>query len=86
LYKLGFIFYVFNPIVRSCFKYLKLYVEFFQKSWLHRLQDYSIWNEEESFFKHKIRLANFEFSWLKTFALHKVEASDIIFENWVENP
>jgi hypothetical protein len=30
-------------------------------------------------------LANFESSWLKTFALHKVEVFDIMLGNWVEN-
>jgi hypothetical protein len=29
---------------------------------------------------------NFEFSWLKTLALHKLEAFDIVLRNRVENP
>jgi hypothetical protein len=29
---------------------------------------------------------NFESSCLKTFALHKIEAFDIVLGNWVENP
>jgi hypothetical protein len=34
----------------------------------------------------KIGSTNFESSWLKTFALRKVEAFDIVLGNWVENP
>jgi hypothetical protein len=34
----------------------------------------------------KIGSANFEFSWLKTFALQKLEAFDIVLKNRVENP
>ena len=51
------------------------------------MQDYSIWSEEETFFTPcKTRSANFESSWLKTFALHKLEAFDILLRNWVESP
>jgi hypothetical protein len=34
----------------------------------------------------KIGSTNFEFSWLKTFALNKLKAFDIVLGNWVENP
>jgi hypothetical protein len=34
----------------------------------------------------KPRWANIESSWLKTFALHKVEAFGIALGNWAENP
>jgi hypothetical protein len=34
----------------------------------------------------KIGLTNFESFWLKTFVLPKVEAFDIVFRNWAENP
>jgi hypothetical protein len=34
-----------------------------------------------SFIPRKIELANFESSWLKTFALHKVEAFGIMLGN-----
>jgi hypothetical protein len=51
------------------------------------LQDYSVWSEEKSFFSPcKTGSTNFESSWLKTFALHKLEAFDIVLRNWVENP
>jgi hypothetical protein len=33
----------------------------------------------------KIGSANFKSSWLKTFALHKLEAFDVVLENWNEN-
>ena len=43
--------------------------------------------EKKVFFTpFKTRLANFEFSWLKNFALHKVDAFDIMLEIWIENP
>jgi hypothetical protein len=34
----------------------------------------------------KIGSANIESSWLKTFALHKLEAFNLVLGNWVENP
>jgi hypothetical protein len=39
-----------------------------------------------SFIPCKISSTNFEYSWLKIFALHKVEAFDIVWGNWVTNP
>jgi hypothetical protein len=62
-------------------------VEKFQKSLPHRLQDYNIWSEENNFFYTLQKgLANFESYWLKTFALYKVEAFDIVLEDWLGNP
>jgi hypothetical protein len=37
------------------------------------------------FTSNKRGFANFIASWLKTFALYKVEAFDIVLGNWVEN-
>jgi hypothetical protein len=42
--------------------------------------------KKKAFFKTiKIGSANFESFWLKTFALHKLEAFDNVLKNWVEN-
>jgi hypothetical protein len=59
----------------------------FQKSWLHRLLFSSFEVKKRAFFTYyKIGSANFESSWLKAFALQKLEAFDIVLGNWVGNP
>ena len=54
---------------------MKQFVENFQKICPHRIQGYSIYSEKKSIILHLARmgLANFEFSWLKTFTLSKFE-------------
>ena len=34
---------------------------------------------------YKKKSANFESSWLKIFAIHKVKVFDIVLRNWIEN-
>jgi hypothetical protein len=61
----------------------------FRKHWPHKLQNCSIWSEEKRFFYFtpcKRESGNFDSSWPKTFALHKLEAFDIVLGNWVGNP
>jgi hypothetical protein len=42
--------------------------------------------KKTSFAPCKTRLANFDSSWLKNFALNKVVTLDIMLRNCVENP
>jgi hypothetical protein len=38
------------------------------------------------FTPYKTRSTNFEYSWFKAFAQHKVEAFDVVLGNWIKNP